>query len=107
MPTLLPVRAKPALDKDPQDWRQHGLCRRYPPDLVERVFLASHGQVRIAKWACQRCPVLEQCRAWILSDDAPIVEHGVIAGMSAKERTRIRVAKNRAAAAELVARTAA
>jgi hypothetical protein len=108
MTTRLPVRAKPALDEDPGAWRQHGLCRRYPADVVERVFLPPHrGQARAAKWACQRCPVLDSCRAWILSEDAPIVEHGVIAAMSAKERKRIRFGKTQAVAVELVARAAA
>jgi WhiB family redox-sensing transcriptional regulator len=86
MTTRLSARAKPALDEDPNAWRRRGLCRRYP----EQFFGSTAAEVATAKWVCGRCPVLATCRSWVLDPDTKVVEHGVVGGLSTKERQRIR-----------------
>lgn len=46
--------------------------------------------VRDAKATCERCPVLTECRAWVLGLSNLTDQHGVIAGLVPQERRRMR-----------------
>lgn len=65
--------------KGSQDWAIHAFAlhrrdtRRFP-------------QVAAAIRACETCPVLEQCRAWIFAHDIDPCTHHVVAAMTPKER---------------------
>ena len=74
----------------PEDWRLRGACRWEDPELFfphDWDTLANRKQIAEAKAVClERCPVLTQCRDWAMARN----EYGILAGMTAKERTQIR-----------------
>lgn len=39
-----------------------------------------------ARWFCERCPVLDECRAWVLGTSPDLCGEGFTAGMTAAER---------------------
>lgn len=88
-PPKFPIPA--FVDHRPGSWVTRGVCRNR-----WAVMDADTDQGReIARKICMRCPVMAECRAWSLDlpDRAPV--HGVVAGLTAAERTRAR--KRRAA----------
>lgn len=73
--------------EDEQPWRAHALCRKYDPELF---FPEKGSSVLKPKRICQRCPVLEECRAWGLDDPSA---GGVVGGLSTNERRDIRMGR--------------
>lgn len=51
----------------------------------EQTYLASRD---IARDICATCPVLEQCRNWVLSTSEPV--YGITAGMTRREQGQAR-----------------
>ncbi|MFO8076455.1 MAG: WhiB family transcriptional regulator [Egibacteraceae bacterium] len=72
----------------PREWQHHGSCRHadaelfFPPFEVESTG-ARHAREAAAKAVCAECPVLEQCRDWVLAVDEP---HGIWGGLTESER---------------------
>lgn len=70
-----------------QPWFADAACRRPENRGVE--FFPSRGEsAQPALQLCGRCPALVQCRAWAL--DQPDHGHGVIGGMTARQRHAMR-----------------
>jgi hypothetical protein len=42
---------------------------------------------------CERCPVLEDCTSWVMGHDEDPCAWHVVAGMTPKERNRIRISR--------------
>lgn len=62
---------------------ESALCAQVDPELF---FPEKGGSTAPAKSVCARCPVTALC----LSTFGPLIEHGVVGGMSGIERTRAR-----------------
>lgn len=61
-----------------------GLCAEVDPD----IFFPEKGEsTHAAKRVCQSCPVMAQCLDWAFRNDE---RFGVLGGMSAKERQKVR-----------------
>jgi WhiB family redox-sensing transcriptional regulator len=73
------------------EWMAQGACREYPPEVF---FPADSLGVDAARAICAGCPVREPCLEYALENR---VEHGVWGGTS--ERARVRIARQRRAAA--------
>lgn len=87
-PPVPAQRRAPAVDTDP--WLQRGACGTVPPDLFFPIspagaFPASRRQIAEAKAVCHSCPVIEDCRTWVLANPR-LAEHGVWAGTTEAER---------------------
>jgi WhiB family redox-sensing transcriptional regulator len=69
------------------DWMRDALCQEYP-----RVnFFPVRGEpTAAAKAVCARCLVLAECRAFIMAAPPDLAHHGVWAGTTAVERTKLR-----------------
>ncbi len=72
-------------------WQRDAACRGVDPSVF---FPARGASAEQAKNICDDCIVLDECRTWGL--DQP--DHGVIAGMSGKQRRRLRADRKRGAA---------
>jgi len=74
-------------------WMDEALCTQTNPDLffeasTERyVSKPSGARETVAKSICRRCPVLEDCRAWVTENPQ---EYGIWAGMTERERRQAR-----------------
>jgi WhiB family redox-sensing transcriptional regulator len=77
------------------DWMADGLCQTpaYTPYFADR---RPHGmsrsqQTKAAKDVCARCPVVTTCLPWALAqEDGPAYRrHGVLGGLTAKERAEL------------------
>jgi hypothetical protein len=66
-------------------WQADALCREYGTRVMFSTTAA--GQARAVE-VCSRCAVLEECRRWAVTDDAP--ELGVVGGLPPAERARLR-----------------
>lgn len=81
------------------DWQCRGACNAADPEMFFHPDGERGGsrQRRIdkAKQVCATCPVLEMCRAYVLSHKEP---YGVWGGMSEEERARAYSRKRRLAA---------
>lgn len=64
------------------DWMQAGACRHEDPAL----FFGGVAELNQARRICSRCPVQRQCADYALAHE----EHGTWAGMSERERDRLR-----------------
>jgi hypothetical protein len=89
--------AAPDLSTDwaPMPWSDEALCAQTDPDMwfAERVldYVTTDGHKKAAAIAiCQRCPVLEQCRAYAIAD--PHLE-GIWGGTTERERIAIRAGR--------------
>ncbi len=77
--------------RPPREWQQHGRCRDadaelfFPPFEVESTG-ARHVREAAAKAVCAECPVLEECREWVLAVDEP---HGIWGGLTESERREL------------------
>lgn len=70
------------------DWQQHATCKGVPwlMDPPEDLQTAENEALALA--LCGRCPVLDDCRDWVLSLD--VDPGGIAGGMTAAEREQIR-----------------
>ena len=73
------------------DWRQRGACKDADPEIF---FRDSARSIKRAKEICARCPVQAACLLWALDSDD---QWSVAAGMTPRERERLRAAMGRAA----------
>jgi WhiB family redox-sensing transcriptional regulator len=69
------------------DWHRDALCVEYPH--VD-FFPGQGDDARPAKAICARCIVRAECRAYITAAPADLAAHGVWAGTTGQERTRLR-----------------
>jgi WhiB family redox-sensing transcriptional regulator len=69
------------------DWRHRSACRGEDPELFFPIGNTGPAllQIEEAKAVCGRCPVLAECRAWVLANPR-LVEFGVFGGLSEDER---------------------
>jgi WhiB family redox-sensing transcriptional regulator len=74
------------------DWTLHAACR----GIDTAVFFGDSARAaKRAREYCARCPVIPQCRDLAFTfDDAKA--HGVFAGLTGKERDKIRKRRRRA-----------
>jgi WhiB family redox-sensing transcriptional regulator len=79
------------------DWRDASLCSQTDPEIF---FPEKGGSVRPAKEICRRCPVRVQCLEEVLKDDEPF---GIWAGLTDRERRRVRLETPDRPAAEIIA----
>ena len=67
-------------------WMDSALCTQMLPDL----FFSDQGEdTRPAKRACRMCPVIAECRAYVMDLESGWVSwqrHGIWAGMTGDER---------------------
>jgi len=71
-------------------WQRDAACRGHDID----IFFPTRGQpTELARAICSTCIVADACREWALAQP----DHGVIAGMSGKQRRRLRADRKRAA----------
>lgn len=81
------------------DWRISASCAKVgDPDLWHPD--DSGNPTKLVKRICARCPVLTECRDWILANEDNANAHGFWAGMSARQRVmaRQKARQDRAAA---------
>jgi WhiB family redox-sensing transcriptional regulator len=86
------------------DWRHGARCTEYDPELFwPKSDTSSEGiaQIARAKKVCEKCPVLEECRAWAM-DLGPKLHGGVFGGLTEDERASIRRREARARAGKPV-----
>lgn len=69
------------------DWRALAGCAGRVADM--QALQVSPARVRAAKVICRRCPVLDACRAWVLSVDPDPCPWHVVAAMTPKERWHV------------------
>jgi hypothetical protein len=74
-----------------------GICAHHSdPDIWHRT---SSGSRQLALALCQRCPVLDPCRAWACT--APATDAAVIGGLTPADRAQLRRARQAALDAAL------
>lgn len=80
-------------------WQLDGACRCQPGESDrqlrhrQQLFFPGRGEsAEPAKRICADCPVVKQCAQWALADHGL---EGVLGGMTAGERDRIRTRSNR------------
>jgi len=73
------------------EWRGFALCAETDPDLW---FPDMGGRSPQAKAICAVCAVREPCLAWAVDNREP---YGIWGGLSADERKKLRIRRNRAA----------
>ncbi len=66
------------------DWRDYALCAQTDPEIF---FPEKGGSNRAAKQVCASCFVRVQCLEWALETQQ---QHGVLGGLSDRERRRMR-----------------
>lgn len=79
------------------DWMAQGRCSTGDAALLDLFFPTRGAATKPAKQICARCPVLDQCREYALTEG---IHHGIWGGMSERERRRER--RRRAAEGEPV-----
>lgn len=73
------------------NWMARGLCATQPPE----VFFPSDGVgVEVAKRICAKCPVVDGCLEYALTNR---IDHGVWGGTSERQRRRILKARRQEA----------
>lgn len=73
------------------NWMAKGLCANQPPE----TFFPSDGVgVEVAKRICAKCPVVEGCLEYALTNR---IDHGVWGGASERQRRRILKARRKEA----------
>lgn len=85
------------------DWRHDAACLTEDPELFFPIGNTGPAllQIDAAKAVCQRCPVIDECLQWAMSNGQ---DSGVWGGMSEDER---RALKRRRARARRAARSQA
>lgn len=79
----------------PTHWMDDASCRQASAALFfPQQGRSGVGQMRRAKAVCSRCPVLAQCLEWAVADPSL---HGILGGMSERERRAVRVSRRREA----------
>jgi WhiB family redox-sensing transcriptional regulator len=91
------------VESEPDQWRDHALCRDTDPDLFFPVGTTGQALVTIdqAKSVCSQCTVTQECLDYALETNQ---DSGVWGGLSEEERRAIR---RQRAAARRAARVAA
>lgn len=69
------------------EWLADALCAQVGGELWFPEDGARY-EARAAKEICEVCPVLAECREWVLS--GPDSGHGVVGGLTGLERRRLR-----------------
>lgn len=73
------------------DWRERAGCRNLDPELFYPGRNDDKAE-RVAKAICSHCPVIAECREYVLDFEAGHgldMLYGVWAGMSAADRRRV------------------
>ena len=71
------------------DWRDEAGCASVDPELFFPTATGGRELARqeaTAKAVCRRCPVIEQCRQWAMSE----LPHGIAGGLTETERAGLR-----------------
>lgn len=68
----------------PGDWVEHAECGRVGANMAMEATTSEHG-VDARRQVCLRCPVVDECRAWALTDPDPAFGH-MAGGMTPRER---------------------
>jgi hypothetical protein len=80
------------------DWRERAACVEYEYDrdenghVIDDPWFPDNGDYAIARMACGRCPVKDKCTEEVLKHEASSamhVRHGMWAGMTPDERSRL------------------
>lgn len=71
-------------------WLARAVCRDEDPELFQPVGTTGPARVQAeqAKSVCRRCPVVDECLAWVVEVG---MEWGVAGGRTAEERKAMRV----------------
>jgi hypothetical protein len=64
------------------DWRTRAACAGRPQDL--------QGDTQAARDLCRSCPVIRDCTRWVMTLPPRADPGEVVAGMTEKERNRVR-----------------
>lgn len=76
----------------PGNWAERAECARRRIDMVvDQKSTPLWPSVRSLKAICAVCPVLDECRAWALTEPDPAVSH-IAGGLHPEERRRLRMA---------------
>ncbi len=78
------------VDTSEEHWRFRAACRGMELDVFFPVGSESNNAkdlFRNAQQVCRTCPVLAECREWVLSRYEP---HGVFGGLTPSQRDRLR-----------------
>lgn len=94
-PTRSNVTLGLALDRFrfPGEWTEHAACKGSKVldiPLGYMYHLERWPGLQAARTMCAGCPVLEQCRNWVMSHDDDPCSHHVVAGLAPTERNSIR-----------------
>jgi hypothetical protein len=66
------------------DWQERAAC------LEQTWFTSPYGRTEEARAICQACPVLSECKTWILTSKLPVP--GIVAGLSPEQRDLVECA---------------
>jgi WhiB family redox-sensing transcriptional regulator len=72
-----------------KNWRDQAACRAVAPKVFHPEKGFGRGTYVRARLVCAGCPVLKQCRAFILSCEEPDCRYGFWAGTTPDERARL------------------
>lgn len=79
------------------DWAQDGLCLGSDAWLLTPAARRDRSrrsrEVTQVVEECGQCPVLEDCRSWVMGHDEDPCQWHVVAGMTPKERNAIRLSR--------------
>lgn len=77
--------------KPDPSWRERGSCRDQL-DLVDNAYQSTRGQKEMATRLCNSCPVMWECRAYVLllDPEGPFYFHSTWGGIVAADRKRWR-----------------
>ena len=78
-----------------ETWRDNALCAEVDPDLL---FPEKGITARRARKVCAACTVRAECLEWALSLDPGEDEYGVLGGLTAPERRKLRQRQRQEAA---------
>lgn len=74
------------------DWTVQARCAGMPTDKADRLFFRE-GNEKPARWFCQGCPVVTDCRTYARANGE---EYGVFGGETATERAHFLAQPRRA-----------
>lgn len=77
----------------PGDWQKDAECAGLKTLCIPLGFKGHTDKwfgLTEARSVCQRCPVLEQCRTWVLAHDDDPCDWHIVAGLTPQERNGIR-----------------
>lgn len=80
------IQSRHNSQEDDYDWRDDAACRGRTSEFFPKE--GSHKSLEHigpARKICASCPVLEQCREWVLESFPPTDLHGIWAGLSPRQ----------------------